>query len=125
MLRIKSVLEMRGRAPIAWTSDGVLFLENQPLPEGSLLELRDKVGVIVHAKEFTWTPPHRDAQSLWARLRARGSAPGQMLVAYDVIPTTIASSQCVLCHLRTYNIRLICRPAPSRTRKRREFLASG
>ena len=85
-LRIRSALETRGRAPIALIFDGALFLGNQPLSHESLQELRDEVGVIAHAKEITCTPPRGEGQSLWARLRARGSASGSMPLTYDAIP---------------------------------------
>ena len=86
MLRVRDALETRGRAPIALICDGVLFLENQPLSGDSLQEMCDEVGVTVCAKELTWAPPRGGGQSLWERLRARGSASGPMPIACDSIP---------------------------------------
>ena len=86
MLRVRSALETRGHTPIALIFDGVLFLENQPLSDDALQDLCDEVGVTVCAKELAWAPPRGDGQSLWERLRARGSASGPMPVACDAIP---------------------------------------
>ena len=86
MLRVKGALETRGHTPIALIFDGVLFLENQPLSDDSLQDLCDEVGVTVCAKELTGAPPRGDGQSLWERLRARGSSSGPMPIAYDAIP---------------------------------------
>ena len=85
MLRIRSALETRGHTPIALIFDGVLFLENQPLSDEALQELCEEVGVIVHVKEISCTPPRGEGQSLWERLRARGSALGSMPLTYDAI----------------------------------------
>ena len=124
LLRTRSALETRRHAPIVLIFGGSLFLGNQPLPDESMQELRDEVGVIAHAKEITCTPSWRgaitvgavtcervrlglDAPHLRRDPRSRPPRPGLFHVTVDL------------------RLQLICRLAPPRTGKRRNFLASG
>ena len=118
MLRIRSALETGGRAPIAPIFDGVLFLGNQPLSDESLQELRDEVGVIAHAKEITCTPSWRGASTEGAvtcgRVRFGLDDPRSRPPRLGLFYVTV-----------DLRLQLICRLAPSRTGKRRNFLAAG
>ena len=124
MLRIGSALETRGHAPIALIFDGVLFLGNQPLSDESLQELRDEVGVIAHAKEITCAPSWRGAITVGAvtceRVRFGLDAPH---LRRD---PRLRPPRFGLFHVTVdLRLQLICRLAPSRTGKRRNFLAAG
>ena len=124
LLRTRSALETRRRAPIVLIFGGALFLGNQPVSDESTQGLRDEVGVIAHAKEITCTPSRRgaitvcavtcekvrfelDAPHLRRDPRSRPPRPGLFHVTVDL------------------RLQLICRLAPPRTGKRRNFLAPG
>ena len=117
LLRTRSALETRRHAPIVLIFGGGFFLGNQPLSDESLQELRDEVGVIAHAKEITCTPSWRGAIIEGAvtceRVRFGLDDPRSRPPRLGVFYVTV-----------DLRLQLICRLAPSRTGKRRNFLAA-